>query len=180
VAAASADATGDAVAAKVHLPPGANEASSTKLAESAQPSSGKSAAPTDDDEPADKVAEPESPAPSEPAPKHASTSAGHDHAAHGSVSINVRSEPSGAQVSGHGHSYGATPLSIKLAPGAAADLSFTKAGYQPASKHYRVTRSQAQVVHVTLKKVVEPRKAATPPAPAPTPQAHQRKGWFAR
>ncbi len=63
---------------------------------------------------------------------------------------------------------------MKLTPGTSYDLTFTKAGYLPASKKYVAPAATKgpQTLRVSLKKAVEPKKA--PPAQA----AH--KGWFSR
>jgi hypothetical protein len=96
------------------------------------------------------------------------------------VSVTFKTEPEGARVASHTHAYGTTPQAVKLAAGTAYDLTFTKAGYAPLTKHYVApTATKPQTVRVTLKKLPEPPKKAlearTPPPPAPA-----RKGWFTR
>jgi tRNA A-37 threonylcarbamoyl transferase component Bud32 len=99
-----------------------------------------------------------------------------------SVSVTFKTEPEGAEVATRTHAYGTTPHAVKLARGSAYDLTFTKVGYAPATKHYVAPAAGkgAQTVRVSLKKLPEPPKksveARAPPPATPAP----RKGWFAR
>jgi tRNA A-37 threonylcarbamoyl transferase component Bud32 len=102
------------------------------------------------------------------APKH------HKPAAPTTVAVTFKTDPEGARVAAHDHVYGTTPDAVKLTPGTAYDLTFTKAGYAPASKRYVAPAASKgpQTLRVSLKKLNDPKK--TPPAQA----AH--KGWFSR
>jgi hypothetical protein len=93
------------------------------------------------------------------------------------IAVTFRTDPEGARVATKNHVYGTTPQPAKLAPGAAYDLTFTKVGYAPATKKYVVptTAKGPQTLHVSLKKLPEPKKATTTPPPPPP-----KRGWFAR
>ena len=78
------------------------------------------------------------------------------------------------------HQFGTTPLTLKLRPGNAYELTFTHAGYAPLSRHYRFDAYAPQTLHVALKKLPEAHKTSTPatsPKPAPAPSA---KSFFSR
>jgi serine/threonine-protein kinase len=99
-------------------------------------------------------------------------------AAPSTVTITFRTEPEGARMTAPNRVFGTTPEVVKLASGSAHELTFTKAGYAPASKRYVVPAAGKgpQTVKISLKKLPEPKKAAPPPAPAPK----KDKGWFSR
>jgi hypothetical protein len=92
-----------------------------------------------------------------------------------SVSVMLKSDPEGSKVSTRHRSYGTTPVAIKLRPGSTHELTFSKPGYLPQSKRYRVTDKDTQLVRVSLKKVPEPaaarRASAAKPKPASKPAA---------
>jgi serine/threonine-protein kinase len=119
---------------------------------------------------ADEPAEETPPAAPDPAAKPAKTT----------VSVTFKSDPEGAFVGTKTRSFGTTPKAMKVAPGTVFDLTFTKAGYAPATKHYVAPAATkgAQTVRVALKKVEPPKpkpvEARTPPPPP------ARKGWFSR
>jgi hypothetical protein len=98
------------------------------------------------------------------------------------VAVTLKSDPEGARVTTRNRSFGTTPQAVKLTAGNTYELTFTKAGYLPASKRYRPPATGPQTVRVTLKKAAEPAKK---PAPLPSTAAPQspnrpRKGWFSR
>ncbi len=99
-----------------------------------------------------------------------------------SVSVTFKSDPAGAHVATRTHAYGTTPQAAKLVPGIAYELTFTKAGYAPATKHYVVPAAAkaAQTVHVSLKKLAEPSKKSVEARSPPPPPPPARKGWFTR
>jgi hypothetical protein len=94
----------------------------------------------------------------------------------------IKSDPEGSRVSTGHHVFGSTPLTLKLRPGNSYELTFTKAGYTPVSRHFRFEDEEAQTLRVTLKKAPEPHKAASPPpaAPKPAPSPPPKKSWFGR
>src|SRR6266540_2206367 len=99
------------------------------------------------------------------------------------VPVLMKSDPGGSQVSTGKHVFGSTPITLKLRPGIAYELTFTKAGYSPLSQRYRFDEDAPQTLKVALKKLPEVKKPAeakkpTPPAPAPPPA--KKTGWFGR
>jgi hypothetical protein len=92
------------------------------------------------------------------------------------VAVTFKTEPDGARMTAPNRAYGTTPEVLKLPPGSEHELTFTKAGYAPATKHYVVPSAGKgpQTVRISLKKLPEPKKA---PAPPPAPP---KKGWFSR
>jgi serine/threonine-protein kinase len=100
-------------------------------------------------------------------------------AAPSTVTVTFRTDPEGARMTGPNRVFGTTPEVVKLTSGSAHELTFTKAGYAPASKRYVVPAAAKgpQTVKISLKKLPEPKKAAPPPAPAPS---KEKKGWFSR
>jgi len=77
------------------------------------------------------------------------------------------------------HTFGSTPLTVKLRPGNSYEFTFTKAGYVPLSRKFRVDSDEPQTLRVTLKKAApEPKKAPPPPAAPPPPPP--KRGFFTR
>jgi serine/threonine protein kinase len=97
------------------------------------------------------------------------------------VAVTFKSEPEGAHVATRTHAYGTTPQAVKLVPGSTYELTFTKAGYAPATKRYVAPAATkgAQTFRVSLKKLPEPPKKSVE-ARAPSPPQPPRKGWFTR
>ena len=92
--------------------------------------------------------------------------------------MTFKTDPEGARVATKTRVYGTTPQPAKLSPGTTYELTFTKVGYAPASKKYvapTATRGP-QTVHVSLKRLPEPKK----PTPKRSAAAPPRKGWFSR
>jgi serine/threonine protein kinase len=123
-------------------------------------------------------------APEEPdnAPTHAGGSRSKPRkTAPTTVAVTFKSEPEGARVSTPKHTYGTTPQAVKLAPGNTYELTFTKPGYSPASKHYVAPAGSKgpQTLRVTLKKLPEPAKKPAA-SPATQPSSSPKKGWFGR
>ncbi|HVV15820.1 MAG TPA: serine/threonine-protein kinase [Polyangia bacterium] len=82
----------------------------------------------------------------------------------------IESDPEGSRVTTGQHQFGTTPLTLKLRPGNSYELTFSRPGYAPLSRHYRFEVLAPQTLRVTLKKLPEPHKpgaAATPSKPAP-------------
>jgi hypothetical protein len=99
------------------------------------------------------------------------------------ILVTFKSDPEGAKVATKNHVYGTTPQPAKLAPGTTYELTFTKTGYAPATKKYVVPSAGKgpQTLHVSLKKLPEPKKAPAKAAPAQSPSPPQpKKGWFSR
>jgi serine/threonine-protein kinase len=90
------------------------------------------------------------------------------------ISVAVKSDPDGTQVSSRHRTFGVTPISLKLRPGS-YELTFTKAGYLPTTKTVLVA-SSTRSVHVSLKRAPAPRPM--PSAEAPPPES--KKGWWQR
>ena len=65
------------------------------------------------------------------------------------VRVQLTSEPSGAQVSEGGRSYGATPTAHRLSLGE-HELRFSLDGYQSTTERITVTRTMSDPVHVAL------------------------------
>ena len=105
------------------------------------------------------------------------------------VAVALRSDPDGSQVASGNHVFGTTPLTTKLRPGTTYEFTFTKSGYAPTVKKYRLDTEEPQTLRVSLKKV-EPAKPAPSAAPKPpqakpapsqrTAPAQAKKSWFGR
>ena len=94
--------------------------------------------------------------------------------------VTIKCDPEGSRVTTGRHQFGTTPLTLKLRPGNAYELTFSHPGYAPVSRHYRFEAFAPQTLHVSLKKLPDPHKpapAATPSKPAP-PSAP--KSFFSR
>jgi serine/threonine protein kinase len=96
------------------------------------------------------------------------------------ISVQIKSDPAGSKVSIRHHTFGSTPLSLKLRPGNSYEITFAKTGYLPNTKVYRVS-AQTHAIAVTLKRAkpvgaVAPRPAAPPPA-APE-STESKKSWW--
>jgi tRNA A-37 threonylcarbamoyl transferase component Bud32 len=76
-----------------------------------------------------------------------------DEPAPGKVAIEIVSSPPGAEIKLDGHVRGTTPAKIDAAQGQTVELLFTKPGYLPATKSYRV-QAGANVVQANLQEVV--------------------------
>jgi hypothetical protein len=96
----------------------------------------------------------------------------------------IKSDPEGTRVTTGKHTFGSTPLTLKLRPGSSYEFTFTKAGYVSLSRRYRFEAEAPQTLRVTLKKEPEPpHKAASAPPPAPPrgpPPVPPHKGFFSR
>jgi serine/threonine-protein kinase len=106
----------------------------------------------------------------------APTAAGDKAASKKPIAISIKSDPEGSKVSTRDHSFGATPLSLKLRPGNSYELTFAKPGYVADTKVYRVS-SQTRTIKVSLKRA----RAAAPPTPAAGPSpppAESKKSWW--
>jgi serine/threonine protein kinase len=93
----------------------------------------------------------------------------------------IKSDPEGSRVSTGKHSFGTTPLTLKLRPGNSYDLTFSKASYEPLERRYRFDGHGPQLLRVSLKKLPDAHKAAAPAAPAAKPPSQSSKnGFFSR
>jgi serine/threonine protein kinase len=163
----------------------AEKAAPPEAAKPATPEAAKPAAPEGEaaSAKADKESAPEEKVDKD-TPARASEPAARPHkaAAPATVAVTFRSDPEGAHVSTPKHTYGTTPQAVKLAAGNTYELTFTKAGYVPASKHYVAPAASKgpQTLRVTLKKLPpEPVKKPAAAAPPPPPSS-PKKGWFTR
>ena len=91
------------------------------------------------------------------------------------VSVALKSDPGGSSVSSRHHAFGSTPVSVKLRTGNSYELTFTKAGYLPHTKVYRIA-STTRTIHVALKRAPAARAAAAEATSPPEP----KKSWWQR
>jgi serine/threonine protein kinase len=158
VATAGADAAG----------PAADAASPTAAARAEPPPSpaeqagDDEASPTDDDH-ADGTA----------------TARGHRKGKAPQFPVLIKSDPEGSRVATGRHVFGKTPITLKLRPGNSYELTFTRAGYAPLSRHYRFDDYAPQTLHITLKKAGDAHKPPAPAAPA-APPPPPPKSFFSR
>jgi serine/threonine-protein kinase len=100
------------------------------------------------------------------------------------VAVVIKSEPEGSQVTTGKHTFGTTPLTLKLRPGNSYDFTFTKAGYTTLSRKFRFDGTEPQTLRVALKKAPEPPRKAAPPAAPPVvrgpPPVPPKKSFFTR
>ena len=100
----------------------------------------------------------------------------------GQLPVVIKSDPEGSHVATGRHLFGTTPLTLKLRPGNAYDLTFTRAGYTTVTRHYKFDGHGPQILRVSLKKIPEAHKppppAAAPPKPAPPPS--KKNNFFSR
>jgi hypothetical protein len=94
------------------------------------------------------------------------------------VPVAIKSDPEGSHVTTGHHSFGTTPLTLKLRPGNSYEFTFTKAGYTPLTRRYRFDDEEPQTLRVALKKAPPAPKPAAPPPVKPAPPVKQ--GWFGR
>jgi serine/threonine-protein kinase len=138
------------------------------------------AAPAPEAPPADKAEDD----PSAPAERPTEDSKATAKAKKSQVPVVIKSDPDGTKVSTGKHSFGTTPLSLKLRPGSSYEFTFSKPGYVSLSRKYHFDSEEPQTLRVTLKKAaVDTHKAAAPaapPKPAAPPPPPPKKGFFAR
>ena len=96
------------------------------------------------------------------------------------VPVVIKSDPEGSHVATGRHHFGTTPLTLKLRPGNSYDLTFSRAGYAPVTRHYKPEAQGPQTLHVSLKKIPEPKKIPAPAAVAPKPAPPPPKKFFSR
>jgi serine/threonine-protein kinase len=97
------------------------------------------------------------------------------------VPVVIKSDPEGSHVATGRHQFGTTPLTLKLRPGNSYELTFTRAGYAPVTRHYKPEGQGAQTLRVSLKKIPEAKKPPAPAAVAPRPAAPPpAKKFFSR
>jgi eukaryotic-like serine/threonine-protein kinase len=125
--------------------------------------------PAEDDQPGAAATEGESHHPKEQAPGKAPQ-----------VPVVIRSDPEGSHVATGRHQFGTTPLTLRLRPGNSYDLTFSRAGYAPVTRHYKPDGHGPQALRVSLKKIPEAKKAPTPAAVAPKPAPPPPKKFFSR
>jgi serine/threonine protein kinase len=90
------------------------------------------------------------------------------------VSVSIKSDPEGSKVSTRHHSFGSTPISLKLQAGSAYELTFTKPGYLPNTKLYKIG-SSTRTIRTALKRAPVVRPAA-PTAEDKPPES--KKSWW--
>jgi serine/threonine protein kinase len=98
------------------------------------------------------------------------------------VPVVIKSDPEGSHVATGHHQFGTTPLTLKLRPGNSYDLTFTRSGYTPLTRHYKLEGHAPQTLRVSLKKIPEAHKTAAPAAaaPKPAPPPTKRNNFFSR
>ena len=92
----------------------------------------------------------------------------------------IKSDPEGSHVATGRHQFGTTPLTLKLRPGNSYDLTFSRAGYAPVTRHYKPDGHGPQTLRVSLKKLPEPKKTPAPAVVAPKPAPPPPKKFFSR
>ena len=92
----------------------------------------------------------------------------------------IKSDPEGSRVATGRHQFGTTPLTLRLRPGNSYDLTFSRAGYAPVTRHYKPEEHGPQTLRVSLKKVPEAKKISTPAVVAPKPAPPPSKKFFSR
>jgi hypothetical protein len=98
------------------------------------------------------------------------------------ATVLLSSSPPGAQVATGRRSLGTTPVSVKMKVGRMYSLTFTRDGYRPVTKQFRVTEFPDQQVSAVLRREVLAQKPlleppiGQPPPPPPKPP----RNWFQR
>jgi hypothetical protein len=92
----------------------------------------------------------------------------------------IRSDPEGSHVATGRHQFGTTPLTLKLRPGNSYELTFTRSGYAPVTRHYKPEGQGPQTLRVSLKKIPEAKKTAPPVVAPPKPAPPPPKKFFSR
>jgi serine/threonine protein kinase len=157
----------------------ATDAAATALAAAAAgatepPSPPPTAAPGEDPEP-DGAPDEKSAAATADGERHNPVAGSEASPAKKQVSVAIKSDPAGSQISTRTRTWGATPISLKLKPGSSYDLTFAKAGYASVTKTYRITPA-TRSIRVALKKAPAPHAAPTAESPLP----EQKKSWWQR
>jgi serine/threonine-protein kinase len=129
----------------------------------------KAAPPREDDQPGASTAENGSHHPQEQEPGKAPQ-----------VPVVIKSDPEGSHVATGRHQFGTTPLTLKLRPGNSYDLTFSRAGYAPVTRHYKPEGHGPQTLRVSLKKIPEAKKVPAPAPAAPKPTPPPSKKFFSR
>jgi eukaryotic-like serine/threonine-protein kinase len=96
------------------------------------------------------------------------------------VPVVIKSDPEGSHVATGHHQFGTTPLTLKLRPGNSYDLTFTRAGYAPVTRHYKPDEQGPHTFRVSLKKLPEAKKPPAPAVVAPRPAPPPPKKFFSR
>ena len=116
--------------------------------------------------------------PGAPAPENGSPPASKEKSPQ--VPVVIKSEPEGSHVATGRHQFGTTPLTLKLRPGNSYDLTFSRAGYAPVTRHYKPEGHGPQTLRVSLKKIPESKKVPAPAIVAPKPAPPPPKKFFSR
>ncbi len=116
--------------------------------------------------------------PGAPAPENGSPPASKEKSPQ--VPVVIKSEPEGSHVATGRHQFGTTPLTLKLRPGNSYDLTFSRAGYAPVTRHYKPEGHGPQTLRVSLKKIPESKKVPAPAVVAPKPAPPPPKKFFSR
>jgi len=100
------------------------------------------------------------------------------------VPVVIKSDPEGSSVMTGKHTFGKTPLTVRLRPGNSYEFTFAKTGYTTLSRKFRLDGEEPQSLRVTLKKIPEPPKKAAPAAPPPVvrgpPPVPPKRSFFTR
>jgi serine/threonine protein kinase len=114
-------------------------------------------------------------------PEQASPHASKEKTAQAQVEVVIKSDPEGSHVATGHHQFGTTPLTLKLRPGNSYDLTFTRAGYAPVTRHYKLEEHGPQTLRVSLKRIPEAHKTPAPAAsPRPAPPPIKKGNFFSR
>ena len=96
------------------------------------------------------------------------------------VPVAIKSDPEGSHVATGHHQFGTTPLTLKLRPGNSYDLTFSRSGYLPVTRHYKPEGHGPQTLRVSLKRAPEAKKTPAPAVVAPKPAPPTPKKFFSR
>ena len=94
------------------------------------------------------------------------------------VAVTVKSEPDGAKVTTRHHTYGVTPVTIKLRPGHRYALTVTKPGFAATTTHYTVEAAETQTVQVALTRAGETKNRTAESPPPNGPPKSARANWW--
>jgi serine/threonine protein kinase len=96
------------------------------------------------------------------------------------MAILFKTSPAGAEVTSPRHSFGTTPVTIRLRLGARYALTFTRDGFRPVTRRIVITPGSDPEITVSLKRLGSA-KSTTAPAPSAPPASPSSKGnWWQR
>jgi hypothetical protein len=93
------------------------------------------------------------------------------------VAVSIKTDPAGTEVSTRHRSFGSTPISLKLQPGSSYELTFSKAGYLPSTKVYKILPT-TRAIRIALKKAPPARPTQTAESPSADAKSDAKKSWW--